>query len=202
MVDRKPSRKYHLRQRAEAMAETRERITDATIELHGTVGPARTTIAGIAELAGVQRHTVYRHFPSDDELFAACSAKYWDRHHWPAADRWRAIEPGDERLAVALRELYGFYETVEPMMTNALRDAASLAVVEQALEPYHAYLDEVTRTLARGFRPRPNRVLTAAIRHAIAFPTWRSLVRDNGLTERAAIFLMGELVRAAAHRRG
>ena len=82
---------YTLRRRAETMAATRQRITDAAVDLHGSVGPARTTISAVAERAGVQRHTVYRHFPTEDDLFAACSAHYFAAHPWPDPDAWRAI---------------------------------------------------------------------------------------------------------------
>src|SRR6476659_2729549 len=84
MSDKIPTkRKYELKQRAAEMAETRLRITEAAVELHGTVGPARTTVSAIAERAGVQRHTVYRHFPTDADLFAACSAHYVAAHPLP-----------------------------------------------------------------------------------------------------------------------
>ena len=84
-------RKYELKKRADEMAETRRRITEAAVELHGTVGPARTTLSAVAERAGVQRHTVYRHFPSEADLFGACSAHYFAANPWPDLEPWRAI---------------------------------------------------------------------------------------------------------------
>ncbi|MCI2418754.1 TetR/AcrR family transcriptional regulator [Saccharopolyspora sp. K220] len=194
------SRKYELRQRADAMEATRQRITDATIELHGTVGPAHTTIAAIAARAGVQRHTVYRHFPTDDDLFAACSTRYWAEHPWPDPATWKSIDSADERLATALDELYAFYSTVATMLANALRDAETVPVVRQALATYHAYLDEVARVLAQPFRARGARgkLVAAAVRHAISFRTWESLVQQNGIAPTTAIRLMTATVRAAA----
>ncbi|MGP4020788.1 TetR/AcrR family transcriptional regulator [Saccharopolyspora sp. 5N708] len=196
----KVSRKYELRQRADAMEATRQRITDATIELHGTVGPAHTTIAAIAALAGVQRHTVYRHFPTDDDLFAACSTRYWTQHPWPDAAAWKSIDSADERLAAGLDELYAFYSTVAAMLANALRDAETVPIVRQALGTYHAYLDEVARVLAQPFRARGARgkLVAAAVRHAIAFRTWESLVQQGGIAPATAIRLMTATVRAAA----
>src|SRR5512135_773026 len=115
MGDKTPTkRKYELKQRAAEMAETRRRITEAAVELHGTVGPARTTVSAIAERAGVQRHTVYRHFPSDADLFGACSAHYLDANPWPDPEPWRAISDPQQRLARALDELYAWYERTEP----------------------------------------------------------------------------------------
>ena len=84
-------RKYELKKRAEQMAETRLRITEAAIELHGTVGPSRTTLSAVAERAGVERRTLYRHFPNEADLFAACSAHYFAANPWPDLDGWRAI---------------------------------------------------------------------------------------------------------------
>lgn len=199
MVDEKECRKYELRQRADAMAVTRQRIVDAAVELHGTVGPARTTIAGIAQAAGVQRHTVYRHFPTEEDLFDACSTQYWDRHPWPDPASWAALEPGDERLTKALDDLYAFYAEVEPMLSNVLRDAESVPVVLRALDPYRSYLDDVTCVLVLGFLPAAKRtpIADAAISHATAFHTWQSLVRHNALPQTEAVRLMTAMVKAA-----
>lgn len=198
MVDEKECRKYELRQRADAMAATRQRIVDAAVELHGTIGPARTTIAGIAQAAGVQRHTVYRHFPHEDDLFDACSTQYWTSHPWPCPESWRAIEPGPERLAKALEELYAYYGEIEPMLSNVLRDAETVPVVARALEPYRDHLDQATCVLMEGFQRSPTRarVADAALSHATAFHTWQSLVRHNGLNPSEAAHLMTAMVQS------
>src|SRR5574338_953159 len=99
-------RKYELKKRAEEMAETHRRITEAAIELHGTVGPSRTTLSAVAERAGVERRTLYRHFPTEADLFAACATHYFTSNPWPALDHWRAIDDPRERLEYALDELY------------------------------------------------------------------------------------------------
>ncbi len=125
-------RPYRKRRRAELEEETRRRITEAAVELHGTLGPARTTVSAIAERAGVQRATVYRHFPDERSLFDACSS------HWNAANprpdlaRWAADEDPDARLRVALSELYGWYDRTEYMLDTVTRDAA---VVEALRAP-------------------------------------------------------------------
>src|SRR5918999_3074579 len=111
-------RRYEKKRRAELEAETRRRITESAVELHGSVGPARTSISAVAERAGVRRSTVYRHFPDEAALFEACSS------HWEAANpppdlgAWAAIADPDERLRTALGELYAFYRRTEPMMEN------------------------------------------------------------------------------------
>src|SRR6476620_7794449 len=69
------TRRYELKRRAERQDETRQRIVDATIELHQTIGAAQTTVSEIAKRAGVGRVTVYRHFPDEETLFNACSGQ-------------------------------------------------------------------------------------------------------------------------------
>jgi AcrR family transcriptional regulator len=193
-------RKYELKKRADEMAETHRRITEAAVELHGTVGPARTTLSAIAKRAGVQRHTVYRHFPTEDELFGACSAHYFTLNPWPELDCWRAISDPNERLARALDELYAYYERTEPMFTNVLRDAELVAAVRPTLAPLSAYLAEAAEVLAAGrpVRGRRRRVLAAALHHALDFQMWRSLTADNSLGRAEAVELVTALVEAAA----
>ena len=116
------ARKYELRRRAERQAETRRRIVDAAIDLHTTVGPARTTLSAIAARAGVQRHTLYAHFPTEDDIFRACSGDYMERNAPPDPERWREIADPWERLGAALEQLYGWYAANEGMIGNVVRD--------------------------------------------------------------------------------
>src|SRR4051794_18300651 len=109
-AEKEPTRRYQLRKRADAMEATRRRITEAAVDLHGTVGPARTTMTAVAERAGVQRQPVYRHFADEEQLLAACSAHFAVLHPWPDAARWRTIADPDERLRAALDEVYAWYE--------------------------------------------------------------------------------------------
>lgn len=199
-----PKRKYELKLRADEMADTRRRITEAAVELHGTVGPARTTMSSVALRAGVQRHTVYRHFPDEAALFAACSAHYFADNPWPDADSWRTIGDPRQRLARALDEFYAYYERTEPMYANVLRDAAVVDAVRSALVPMQAYLAEAVAILAADWPVRGRRrgVLEAALRHAIDFHTWRSLARSGQITRGEAAELVIALVVRAAERRG
>jgi AcrR family transcriptional regulator len=186
MVDEK--RRYQLKKRAQDMAATRQRITEAAVELHGTVGPARTTVSAVAERAGVQRHTVYRHFPTDEALFEACSAHFWTTHPWPDPARWTSLADG-------LGELYTWYEHTEAMLANVFRDAELVDAVPDAMRPLLGFLDEARRSLGTG-RPR-RKTVTAAIAHAADFHTWRSLVRDGGLRRAQAVALVSAMVEAA-----
>ncbi len=191
-------RTYRLRKRAEGVAETRRRITEAAIELHGTVGPARTTLSAVAERAGVERRTLYRHFPTEADLFVACSTHYFAANPLPDLDAWRAIRDPHERLARALDELYAYYERTEPMFRNVLRDAEIVDFARDAVLPLRAYLEDAVRVLAAG-RPARGRgriVLAGALGHALAFSTWRSLTA-SGLTRREAAALVTGLVETA-----
>lgn len=193
-------RKYKLKKRADEMAETRRRITEAAIELHGTVGPARTTLSAVAERAGVQRHTVYRHFPSEEALLEACSAHYLTAHPLPDVEAWRAVGDPTERLARALDELYAYYERTEPMFSNVLRDAELVDALRPTLVPLEDFLLEATEVLAvgRSVRGRRRHVLVAALRHALDFQSWRSLTAADVIGRSEAIELVGALVEAAA----
>lgn len=193
MADEK--RKYELRKRAATMEETRRRITEAAVELHGGVGPARTTVSAVAERAGVQRHTVYRHFPTDQDLFEACSGHFTARNPWPDLSAWARIEDPEERLATGLDQLYRWYEKTGGMWANVLRDEEFVKVITPVLAPFREYLDEAARVLARG-RPR-RRAVAAGARHAVDFRTWQSLVADGGLRRDQAIALMAAMLAAS-----
>jgi AcrR family transcriptional regulator len=200
MSAEKTTRRYQLRKRADAMEATRRRITEAAMELHGTLGPARTTMTAVAERAGVQRQTVYRHFANEEELFAACSAHFEARHPSPDAGRWRLIADPAERLRIGLDELYAWYETTETMWTNVLRDETLVAAVGPALEPFRAHLDDAARALAAGWGARGGRraMLLAAARHAVDFQTWRSLAGDGGVSRAGVVELTSAMVSRAA----
>ena len=193
------TRPYTLRKRADAMAATRERITEAAVDLHGSVGPSRTTITAVAERAGVQRQTVYRHFATDADLFAACSGHFAQLHPRPSAATWRAIADPEQRLERALDELYAFYEETGEMWANIFRDEPLVPAIGPNLARFRGYLDDAARALADG-RPAQDRdMLLAATRHAVDFQTWRSLTLDGGLSRAQAVELTSAMVcRAAA----
>jgi AcrR family transcriptional regulator len=197
--ENRPKRKYELKKRAEEMAETHDRITRAAIELHGTFGPSRTTMSAIAERAGVERRTLYRHFATEADLFDACSSHYFLANPWPDLGSWRAITDPERRLGHALDELYAYYERTEPMLTNVLRDAELVDFARDAVAPLQAYLEQAAETLAIGrpVRGRRRQLLGAALHHALAFSTWRSLT-TSGIGRPDAVRLVSALVDAAA----
>ena len=142
---------------------------------------------------------MYRHFPTESDLFEACSTHYFAANPWPDLADWRAIRDPRGRLELALDELYAYYERTEPMLTNVLRDAELVDFARDAVAPLHAYLDEAAQVLTtgRGARGRRRELLAGALRHAIAFSTWRSLA-TNGVRRSDAVKLLTALVEAAA----
>jgi AcrR family transcriptional regulator len=194
------TRSYRMQRRAESQLETRLRITESAVTLHGTVGPSRTSITAVAAHAGVRRSTVYRHFPDEAALFDACTAHWAAANPPPELDAWSAIDDPDERLTVALYELYAFYGRTAPMLSNLLRDESAMPLVEERFAVFRGYLEAASDTLVAGrsVRRAARRRTRAALGHAIAFSTWTSLVRTEGLSDADAIALVRALVAAAA----
>jgi AcrR family transcriptional regulator len=184
-------RPYTKTRRAELEQQTRERITEAAVELHGSLGPARTTVSAIAQRADVQRATVYRHFPDEDSLFAACSAHWRAQNEPPDLAAWAAIRDPAARLAVALAELYAWYARTERMLGLLIRDRPVVPAVQSQFR-LPGYLDAAADVLLAGRPERgaARRRTRAALGHAVAFETWLSLVRQQGLTNAEAIRLM------------
>lgn len=172
-IMKRGKRSYVKAARAESEAETRDRIVEATVALHGEVGPLRTTVKGIAERAGVQRLTVYRHFPDDAHLIAACSARWSERNPLPDPAAIEAADPRS-RTRASLVALYRYYRAAAPMLANVLADAAHLPAVRTVLVPYDEQLERYAAELARGWRGRSAR-RRATLRHAVQFSTWQSL---------------------------
>jgi AcrR family transcriptional regulator len=189
-------RPYRMRQRAEAQDATRLRITESAVELHQTLGPSQTTMAAVAEHAGVQRSTLYRHFPDETALFAACSAHWYARHPPPDVSRWVDVADPQERLVVGLTELYTWYRSAGSMLDNLIRDEHLVPAVEQRFRAFHARLDEAHSVLLEGRRLRGRRRanVSALIRLALKFESWRALCREGGLTDEHAAELVRTLV--------
>jgi len=197
MADEK--RPYRKKRRAELEAQTQLRITESAVALHGTLGPSRTSMSAIAEHAGVRRSTLYRHFPDEAAVFAACSAHWREANPAPDLGAWAAIENPDQRLRTALEELYAYYRRTEGMMVNLYRDAELMPTVQRSFSRFGEYLAGARKTLMAGsrLRGRARERVQAATGHAVAFSTWRSLAGDQGLDDAAAAELMCRLVAAA-----
>jgi AcrR family transcriptional regulator len=193
------SREYKKRARARQEEETRRRITEAAMELHGSVGPARTTISAVAERAGVQRATVYRHFPDEVALFGACSAHWAGLHPPPDPSGWASVTDHEERLRTALGALYAWYGSDEQMFLNVFRDAELVPAMQQAVERRSGLFAESVAAISRGRleRGRARRRVGAAIAHAASFATWHALTRQGGLSDDEAVAVATGMVSAA-----
>ena len=185
------TRTYTLKRRAEQQAETRRKIVEAAVDLHGSIGPALTTISMVADRAGVQRHTLYAHFPDERSLFLACSGLAFERDPLPDAEAWRAIKDQRERLRVGLSAVYGWYQRNADMAACVLRDAEYHALTKEMITlrfgPGMAAYREVLGT-KMGANQR------AMLGLALSFFTWRTLVRESGLKQSAAVDAMVQAI--------
>ena len=198
-VEKTPGgRAYRMDKRAQDVAATRQEIVEAAVRLHGSIGPAATTVSAVAQEAGVTRLTVYRHFPDADSLFAACSAHWAAGQTFPDMAAWLRISDPIDRLRAGLTDLYRFYAEGEPMLTRVRRDRDALPA---ALRERTAAAEAAQRdALLAAFRVRGarRRRLQAVLGHAASFWTWRSLCLDQGMTNREAVDVMTALALATA----
>jgi len=172
----------------------------AALELHAVVGPAATSLSAVAERAGVQRNTLYRHFPDERSLFYACSGLHVDEHPMPDVAAWRVVADPAERAARGLGQLYAYWKETETLTANVLRDAEVDAVVREVNEDRVAGLMAAMRDALLDAWPQRDRSerLVAMVELALAFHTWQSLVRRSGLANADAASLMASSFVAAA----
>ena len=181
------TRTYTQRRRAEQQAKTRRKIVEAAVDLHTRIGPALTTISMVAEQAGVQRHTLYAHFPDERSLYLACSGLALERDPLPTAEPWRAIKDRRERLRIGLRAIYDWYERNAELAAAALRDAEFHALTRDiAALRYGPPMASYAEVLGKGLAVKQRAVL----RLALSFFTWRTLVHESGLQQGAAVAAM------------
>jgi AcrR family transcriptional regulator len=188
-------RRYRKRRRAESEQQTRRRITEAAVELHGTVGPANTTVTDIANLAGVSRMTVYNHFPTDLELFQACSSHWASENPFPDPGSWTAEDPA-ERLRGALLELYPWYRGRQQMLGNVIRDTANLPALAEVMGPlWESYMGALVQALAEGWSDAGvvSGDVTVMLRLAVDFSSWRTLT-GSGVRDEDAAILMSRMI--------
>jgi AcrR family transcriptional regulator len=190
-------RAYRMQKRGEAVDRTRQRITDAAVRLHTSIGPSEASMSAVADEAGVTRVTLYRHFSSMDDLFRACMTHWRSLHPLPDPNRWQRIPSFERRLRAALADIYGWYAENGDDLYPVYRDAAHtpestrLARRETNDRQADAILADLDVTGAA------RRRLRAAIGHAVGFWTWHSLAKDQGLSTRDAAALAGDFVLAA-----
>jgi len=195
----KGKRAYQKRRRAESEAATRRRITEAAVELHATVGPAQTTVAEIARRAGVQRLTVYLHFPDQRALFQACTTHWFGLNPLPAGTASQGAGALEQRLRSVLNEVYGYYRAHEQLISNWLRDAQLIPVLQEFAETgYYGYLVQLQDALLSEPAAGDQQDVRAMLLVALHFETWRLLTQRGGLSdEEAASDMTDAIVRKA-----
>lgn len=182
---------------------TRQRIVEAAAELHTTVGPSRTTVMGIAERAGVQRHTVYAHFPDETAIFRACTAHWLALNPPPEPERWAAIAAFEDRVEAAIDDVYAYWERTAGDLIQVMADAGRVDAMGESIASWMERMESWVDAAVGDHRLRGSRRtrLRAALRHALALETWRSLTAPGGLSRPEAVRLMADLVRLAAEPR-
>ena len=195
--------KYNLKARAERHQQTRQRIVETAVELHGAYGPAQTTITDIAKRAGVQRQTVYNHFPDELSLLKACSAHNRTLNPPPDPEPWRLIADPESRLRRALAEVYAYYRRNEQMLVNVTRDAQANPNVGKVFEARIKHQERMRDALGAGFLEQGDgqrhKLLYGALWMGLEFQTWHTLVREQGFEDEEVVELMVGMVRCLMH---
>ncbi len=177
-------RAYRMRDRARSQQATRDRIVQAAMELHEEVGPRLTTISGIAERAGVQRLTVYRHFSDETAIFQACTSHWLELNPPPTPDAWENIADKSDRLNAALRAFFDYYTKTERMWSLSYRDVTLVPALQAPMQEF----EEAVNMLADQFAGElagsstNSEILKVTLRHVFSFTTWRNLdeqIPDN-----------------------
>jgi len=170
-------RKYRQKQRAEQVEQTRGKIVQAAMELHETLGPANTSIKAVAERAGVQRLTVYRHFQDETSLFQACTSHWLELHPPPDMRAWADTEPADMRCHQALLAFYRYYQVTRDMLGVSYRDVDRVKALQGPMRGFEAYIDQVRDDLLQSSDPQESarKQVSVVLRHALRFSTWQSL---------------------------
>ena len=185
------TRSYGKKARAEAEEATRQRIVEATVRLHEEIGPRETTISAIAREAGVQRLTVYRHFPDETAVFQACTS------HWlaqnPPPDPCRRSAPGGvDRVQEAVADFYDYYARTQRMWTVSFRDVERVPALQGPMAEFAGFIRSVADDLVARLGAEPAGANAAAtIRHALHFLTWKEL-EEQGLANDRKVELIGD----------
>ena len=181
-------RKYRKSRRAEQEEQTRDKIVDAAMALHEEIGPRATSISAIAERAGVQRLTVYRHFKDDVTIFQACSSRWFELNPPPDPSLWQELAPAVQRTEEALRNIYTYYAANSRMLNRVYSDAADVPALQEVMVGFKSYLDQIGNDLLKAWQPESKKRndVTVLINHALQFPTWESFSQEKMKDKRIA----------------
>jgi AcrR family transcriptional regulator len=190
---------YELKARADRQRQTRERLVAAAADLHGEVGPAFTSMADVAERAGVSRMTAYRHFPTEVDLFRACGSHFISGHPPPSVEPWLKITDPLDRLRQALAGIYAYYRRHQQRIANVLRDSQTMPVGGAFRDAERGWTEALLEAWGASIRRR--KPMRGAIALAVHFETWRHLSQHERLRDAEIIELMHDAAQIASSRR-
>ena len=201
-MKRRTRRPYHQSRRAERTDETRTRVLDAVAALQEEVGPSRTTVSSIAERAGVQRLTIYRHFPDDRLRLEAGTSRWLSAHPLPGPPSPRDAPDPVTATEAALLNLFAYYRRTTRMWTSAYRDRAEVTEVGTPVALLEARLASIGDGLFHSWSSEVGGLeARALIGHALRFSTWQSLAEEGLDDEQMVRLFVDWLTAAAAGRR-
>lgn len=181
-------RKYRKTRRAEQEEQTRDKIVDAAMALHEELGPRATSISAIAERAGVQRLTVYRHFEDDAAIFQACSSRWFELNPPPDLSLWQQLAPAAHQTEEALLNIYRYYSANARMLSRVYSDEADVPALQEVMEGFRSYLNQIGNDLIKAWQPesKKRKDVKALLNHALQFSTWKSLSQEKMKERRIA----------------
>ena len=166
--------------RAQKQADTRRRIVEASMHLHEEIGPRATTISAIAERAGVQRLTVYNHFPDETSVFQACTSHWLSLNPPPEPADWGGINDPMARFRAAISALYAYFSGTRKMWTAAFRDVDDVPALQAPMSDVSSYMAGIASDLVAAFGTASEQPkLAPTIRHCLHFLTWSDLEEQS-----------------------
>ena len=187
-------RKYDMDKRKAAVEETRQRILEATLALHSEKGIFGTSWQDIAKRADVSVGTVYKHFPSLDELVPACGELMYAITRPPSLDDAPQIFAGanslEERLERLVSELFDFYERGASYIETDFQERQLPAVRE-----WEAYMRATIAGLVREalIPAGPDERTVQAVSALLDFYTFKSFL-DREIPKEQAAKTINELL--------
>ena len=180
-------RKYTMDKRRAAVEETRQRILEATLALHAEKGIFGTSWQDIAHRADVSVGTVYKHFPSLEELVPACGELMYAITRPPsledAPEIFARASSLEERLGRLVEALFAFYKRGASYIETDFQERRLPAVVE-----WEAYMRATIAGLVReALVPAgPDEHTVRTVSALLDFSTFKSFLDRDVPKERAA----------------
>jgi AcrR family transcriptional regulator len=179
-------RTYQSRRRAESAAQTRNAIVEAAVKLHGL---GITTLAAVAEEAGVSLPTVNKYFPTREDLFGACTHHIGQLLDVRMPDAFEAIEPPGKRLRAMVTHLFGLHEFTFGQSWTGYTLEAESEIFKTTMRGYEAMGDALADaiTAMRRDASGPDDATTGFVRGLLGPLTYRALRLQGQLSHEQAV---------------